>query len=198
MTDSARKFDLNDYIPCQLATLTHSIMRSVASVFEERFGISMPEWKVMVIIADKPGLSAVAVARLAQMDTVAVSRAVTKLTDRGLIARELDSEDRRRSILNLSATGCDLHAEIAPLAAELEASLLEDFSPEEKQVFEKAIKALYAKSKVFTDAFTAPQRRSLAQQGQLAAGQATADKFRPQRPAPLVSHRLNGLRTAVQ
>jgi len=197
MSDAIKKFQLNGYIPCQLATLTHSIMRSVASVFEERFGISMPEWKVLAIIAEKPGLSAVAVARLAQMDTVAVSRAVTKLMDRDLIARELDSEDRRRSILNLSAAGCDLYEEIAPLATDLEASLLEDFSDEERQVLDKAIKALYSRSKVFTDAFTAPPRRT-AGHAHAAIGQSAADRYRPRQPAPLISHRLNDTTTTAQ
>jgi DNA-binding MarR family transcriptional regulator len=140
----SKKFDLNSYVPCQLATLTHSIMRSVASVFEERYGISMPEWKVLAIIASKPSLSAVSVARLAQMDTVAVSRAVTKLMDRGLLLRDLDSEDRRRSVLNLSAEGAELHDQIAPMARQLEANLLEDFSEEELQLFEKDIRVLYS------------------------------------------------------
>lgn len=195
MTDSAKKFDLNGYIPCQLATLTHSIMRSVAAVFEDRFGISMPEWKVLAIIAEKPGLSAVAVSRLAQMDTVAVSRAVTKLMDRDLIARELDNEDRRRTILNLSAEGRDLHDEIAPLATQLEESLLEEFTDDEKQVFEKAIKALYEKSRNFADAFRAAPR-PLATQGRYAANQAAAGRYRPSQPAPLVGHRLNGTTAA--
>lgn len=195
MTDSAKKFDLNGYIPCQLATLTHSIMRSVAAVFEDRFGISMPEWKVLAIIAEKPGLSAVAVSRLAQMDTVAVSRAVTKLMDRDLIARELDSEDRRRTILNLSAEGRALHDEIAPLATELEESLLEEFTDDEKQVFEKAIKALYEKSRNFADAFRAGPR-PLAAQSRYAANQAAAGRYRSHQPAPLVSHRLNGTNAA--
>jgi DNA-binding MarR family transcriptional regulator len=192
MTDTSTKFDLDCYVPCQLATLTHSIMRSVAAVFEERFGISMPEWKVLAIIASKPSLSAVSVARLAQMDTVAVSRAVTKLMDRGLLIRDLDSEDRRRSVLNLSAEGLELHDQIAPLAKQLEANLLEDFSAEELQLFEKAIRVLHAKSRDFADAFTAPPRR-LVTQNRLASGHATQDRYRPAHPAPLVGNYRNGM-----
>jgi len=135
-------------------------MRSVASLFEDRYGISLPEWKVLAIIHDEPGQSAVAVARLAQMDTVAVSRAVTKLLDRDLVIRELDSEDRRRSVLNVSAEGRELQDQIAPLASELEASLLEDLSEEEQRVFEKAIRVLHSKAKVFTDAYSTPTRRA--------------------------------------
>lgn len=197
MTETSKKFDLNDYIPCQLATLTQSITRSLAALFEERFGISLPEWKVLAIIRDKPGLSAVAVARLAQMDTVAVSRAVTKLLDRGLVLRELDSEDRRRSVLDVSADGLELHDQIAPLAVELETNLLEDFSDEEQHVFEKALRMLQAKSRVFTDAFAAPPRRA-ATQARTASTPATTDRFRPLRPGPLVGHRLNGTTNSVQ
>jgi DNA-binding MarR family transcriptional regulator len=180
MKDLVNKFDLNSYIPCRLAALTHSIMRSVATVFEDRFGISTPEWKVLAIIADAPSLSAVAVAQLAHMDTVAVSRAVTKLVDRGLLLRDLDTEDRRRSVLNLSVEGRELHDQLAPLAAELEAGLLEDLTDDEKQQFEQVIKLLYAKSKVFTDAYTAPPRRMYSN-SLVANGQATArHQYRPQ------------------
>ena len=185
MTESLKKFDLNDYLPCQLATLTQSIMRSVASLFEDRYGISLPEWKVLAIIRDKPSLSAVAVARLAQMDTVAVSRAVTKLLDRGLVFREIDSEDRRRSVLNVSAEGQELHDQIAPLASKLEASLLEELSEEEQRVFAKAIRVLNSKAKVFTDPYSVPTRRMYTHV-QSGKGNVVPNQFRPLRRGPLV------------
>lgn len=191
MTDSTSKFDLHQYIPCQLATVSHAIMRSVASVLEDRFGISTPEWKVLAIIAEKPGLSAVTVAQLAEMDTVAVSRAVTKLLDRGLIDRELDSEDRRRSVLNLSAEGADLYEQVIPIAGELEARLLGDFTDDEKRVLEKVIRVLRSKSKDFADAYTSTPARATPQK-RLGNPAANADRYRPQRPGPLVGHRLNG------
>ena len=186
MRESLKKFDLNDYMPCQLAALTQSIMRSVASLFEDRYGISLPEWKVLAIIQDKPGLSAVAVARFAQMDTVAVSRAVTKLLDRDLVIRKLDTEDRRRSVLNLSARGQELHDQMVPLAANLEASLLDDLSKEEKRVFAKAIRALHAKAKVFTDAYNTPIRRVNSRVRYSNGHNRTRTGFQPLRAGPLV------------
>ncbi len=192
MTENLKKFDLNDYIPCQLATLTQSIMRSVAALFEDRYGISLPEWKVLAIIRDKPSLSAVAVSRLAQMDTVAVSRAVTKLLDRDLVIRALDSEDRRRSVLNVSAEGQELHDQIAPLARKLEASLLEALTEEEQRVFAKAIRVLNSRAEVFTDAYTAPSRRVHTHVPRSNA-HVVSNRFRPLRPGPLVIGRpLNG------
>ncbi|MDX1499578.1 MAG: MarR family transcriptional regulator [Woeseiaceae bacterium] len=194
MSDSVKQFDLNQYLPCQLATVSHTIMRSIASILEDRFGITTPEWKVLAIIAEKPGLSAVSVARLAEMDTVAVSRAVTKLLDRGLIDRELDSEDRRRSVLNLSADGADLYQQVIPVAEELEASLIGDFADEERRVLEKAIRVLRTKSKELADGLTSTPAR-LGLETRMARTSANSDRYRPQRPGPLVGHRLNGTTT---
>lgn len=196
MKEPTKKFDLNDYIPCQLATVSQSIIRSLASLLEERYGVSLPEWRVLAIICETPGLSAVAVARRAQMDTVAVSRAVTKLLDRGLVSRELDSEDRRRSVLDVSAPGLELHDEIAPLASELESNLLEDLTDEEKLAFAKAIKVLRSKAAVFTDAYSAPPRRH-ARPVHGFHNQGSQDRLRPLHPGPLVMHRINGSRNTV-
>ena len=196
MTETSKKFDLNDYIPCQLATVSQGIIRALAALFEERYGTSLPEWKVLAIIRETPGLSAVAVARRAQMDTVAVSRAVTKLLDRGLVSRELDSEDRRRSVLGISEAGLELHDEIAPLAAELETSLLEDLTDEEKLVFAKALNALQSKAAILTDAYSAAPRRH-ARQVRSVHGQTKPGRLRPLYPGPLVTHRINGSSTSA-
>ncbi len=191
MTDQSKQFDLNQYLPCQLATVSHAIMRSVAGVLEDRFGISTPEWKVLAIIAEKPGLSAVSVARLAEMDTVAVSRAVTKLLDRGLIDRELDSEDRRRSVLNLSVDGLSLYEQVVPIASELETRLLEEFSEDERRILDKAIRVLRARSREFADSYTSASNRQGMQQRRSNPA-APAERFKTQRPGPLVG-RLHGM-----
>jgi DNA-binding MarR family transcriptional regulator len=189
MTDVTLKFNLNDYIPCQLAALSHSITRALAVVFEERFDISLPEWKVLATIAERPGQSAVAVAHLAQMDTVAVSRAVTKLLDRDLIRRELDCQDRRCSILNLSAEGLELYGQITPLASELESDLLGDLSDEMKRALRKALASLHAKSNSLAEEFTAPPR--IAAVAQPVNRSATAHRYYLLHPPTLLGNRAN-------
>ncbi len=189
MKDTAQRFDLSNYIPCQLASLTQTMTRSIAALLDERYGISLPEWKVLAIIRDKPGQSAVAVARHAQMDTVAVSRAVTKLLDSGLVSRELDSEDRRCSVLGITAEGQELHDQIAPLACELETSLLNELSEEEVRVFTKAVRLLHSKAQIFTDAYSAPSRRHHAPMRNT-NGRAVSDRFRPLRTGPILTARV--------
>jgi DNA-binding MarR family transcriptional regulator len=187
MGEATKKFNLNDYIPCQLAALSHSITRSIALVFEDRFDISLPEWKVLATIAERPGQSAVAVAQLAQMDTVAVSRAVTKLLDRDLILRELDAQDRRCSILNLSMEGRDLYAKITPLASELEANLLGDLSDDMQLALKKAVATLHAKSSLLADEFSTPLRPVAAEP--MVNRTSTANRYYLLHPATLVGSR---------
>ena len=70
---------------------------TIAKVYDKRFGISIPEWRVIAILGRFPGLSAVEVAERTMMDKVAVSRAVAKLIKNGRIHREFADADRRRS-----------------------------------------------------------------------------------------------------
>ena len=119
---------LEEFLPYRLAVLSHTVSTTIAQVYEERFSLSIPEWRVIAILGRYPGLSAVEVAERTVMDKVAVSRAVTKLLKNGRIDRQFADADRRRSILNLSQEGRRVHNEIAPLALQFERDLLEGLS----------------------------------------------------------------------
>ena len=143
---------LEEFLPYRLAILSHSVSHSIASIYEKRFGVSIPEWRVIAIVGRFPDLSAVEVAERTVMDKVAVSRAVTKLIKSGVIDRRFADADRRRSILNLSPKGREVHDEIAPLALAMEADLMSDLTPQELDVLDAAINKLYAKAQGFAKA----------------------------------------------
>ena len=82
------------------------------------------------------------------MDKVAVSRAVTKLIKSGRIDREFADADKRRSILNLSEDGKQLHDEIAELALGFERDLLEGLSPEELDQLNSVMERLLARARL--------------------------------------------------
>lgn len=126
-----RELILEKFLPYRLAILSHSVSNSIATVYAERFGLTIPEWRVIVILGRFPGLSAVEVAERTLMDKVAVSRAVTRLIKAGRVDREFADADRRRSILTLSDKGLQVLDEIAPLALGIEDTLLDGLSPDE-------------------------------------------------------------------
>ncbi len=139
---------LEDFLPYRLSVLSHTISTTIANVYEKRFGVSIPEWRVIAILGRFPGLSAVEVADRTMLDKVAVSRAVTKLIRNGRIDRQFADADRRRSILNLSDEGRQVHDEIAPLALTFERDLLQGISAEDYDTFNIVIERLLAKARL--------------------------------------------------
>ena len=139
---------LEEFLPYRLAVLSHTVSTTIARTYEKRFGLSIPEWRVIAILGRFPGLSAVEVAERTMMDKVAVSRAVTKLIKNGRLDRQFADADRRRSILNLSDEGKQLHDEVAPLALRFERDLLHGISEEDLERFDRVIERLMARSRL--------------------------------------------------
>jgi len=138
---------LEDFLPYRLSITSHTVSTNIARVYEKRFGVSIPEWRVIAVLGRYPGLSAVEVAERTLMDKVAVSRAVTKLIKNGRIDRQFADADRRRSILNLSEQGREVHNEIAPLALQFEQELLQDISDDDYDTFNSILEKLLEKAR---------------------------------------------------
>jgi len=139
---------LENFLPYRLSILSNTVSSTIASAYNKRFGLSIPEWRVIAVLGRFPGLSAVEVAERTLMDKVAVSRAVTKLIKTGRVDRQFADADRRRSILHLSEQGREVHDEIAPLALKFEEDLLQGLSDEEIQTLNLIMERLLAKARL--------------------------------------------------
>ncbi len=137
---------LEKFMPYRLARLSSTVSSTIARVYDKEFGLSIPEWRVIAILGRFPGLSAVEVAEQTFLDKVAVSRAVTKLLKSGRIDREFADADRRRSILNLSEKGRDVHDSVAKLALDFENNLLDGLDAAEIENFDKVMDKLLARA----------------------------------------------------
>ncbi len=149
-SETGRELILEDFLPYQLAILSHTVSSLIAHVYDKRFDLTIPEWRVIAIVGRFPGLSAVEVAERTMLDKVAVSRAVTKLIKAERIDREFADADRRRSILTLSAEGRKVHDEIAPLALEMEEDLLHGLSDEQIATLHTVIERLLARARLIS------------------------------------------------
>jgi DNA-binding MarR family transcriptional regulator len=139
---------LEEFLPYRLSILSNTVSSAIASAYEQRFGVSIPEWRVIAVLGRFPGISAVEVAQRTMMDKVAVSRAVSKLIKRGRIDRQFADADRRRSILNLSEEGRRVHNEIAPLALKFEADLLHGLSEDDIRTLNALMERLMARARL--------------------------------------------------
>ena len=112
--------DLEHFLPYRLSVLSNRISQSIARIYQQRFGLDVTEWRIMAVLGRYPDLSAVEVAERTAMDKVAISRAVARLLERGLLTRDVHGDDRRRSVLALSAAGIAVYDGIAPMALDYE------------------------------------------------------------------------------
>ncbi|MGH8195485.1 MAG: MarR family winged helix-turn-helix transcriptional regulator [Woeseiaceae bacterium] len=139
---------LEDFLPYRLSILSNTVSSTIAGTYDKRFGLSIPEWRVIAVLGRFPGLSAVEVAERTLMDKVAVSRAVSKLLKSGRIDRQFADADRRRSILNLTDAGRQVHDEIAPLALKFEEDLLHGLNEEEIHTLNVLTERLLARARL--------------------------------------------------
>jgi len=135
---------LDRFLPYRLSVLANRTSGALARVYAERFRLSVPQWRVMAVLAETPELSANQVAERTAMDKVMVSRAVTGLLRSKRVRRATDRGDRRRSVLRLSERGLAVYREIVPLARAYEARLLAALAPADRAALDRLLDALSA------------------------------------------------------
>ena len=161
MPNSRRQIDLERFLPYRLSVLSNEVSAAIASTYQLRFDLSIPEWRVIAVLARHAGLSARDVAELTSMDAVAVSRAVSRLLGSGRIRREVSKSDRRRSVLRLSRRGIAVYRAVAPLALDYERELLEGMSADERQALDLALHKLTLRARgLRQNTVGAPRRRA--------------------------------------
>jgi DNA-binding MarR family transcriptional regulator len=135
-------FALERFLPYHLSVLTNTMSRAFARAYGKKFGLSIPEWRVMAVLGRFAPLSANEVAERTAMDKVRVSRAVARLLKVGLIDRATDSGDRRRSALKLSHAGRRVHEGVVPMARRFEAALVASLPEQDRATLERLMTRL--------------------------------------------------------
>ncbi|MBS0364252.1 MAG: MarR family transcriptional regulator [Proteobacteria bacterium] len=126
---------LNAFIPFRLNRLAVGVSQHLADIYRERFGLEIPEWRVIATIGESPDCTAQYIAASTRMHKTRVSRAIVSLLRRGLLERITGVRDRREQHLRLSRAGRALYAQLVPLALARERALLARLSPAERRGF---------------------------------------------------------------
>ncbi|MBO9499352.1 MAG: winged helix-turn-helix transcriptional regulator [Novosphingobium sp.] len=126
---------LSEFLPYMLSITSNAVSGRIAQEYRTRFGLKVPEWRVMAVLGDAGGLTQRELTALTIMDKVAVNRACKELEERGLVWRQPNTKDGRSHLLELTEDGRRMHGEIMPLALEMERRLLSNFAEEEIEAF---------------------------------------------------------------
>ncbi len=121
---SGKSLLLNQFFPYLMANLAKRISDSCATIYNDEFDLSIPEWRILARLAENERQNSLELARVTFMDKSKVSRAVKQLDDKGLLRKKKDKEDNRVTYLSLSGQGKKLYHRIAPQALAWESRLL--------------------------------------------------------------------------
>jgi DNA-binding MarR family transcriptional regulator len=136
------QIDLDAYLPYRLSVASNKVSALIAKAYEARFGLSVPQWRLLVILSQSEALSQKEIVERSVMDKVTISRVVSALLGRGLLVRNSRAHDRRVDVLSLSTAGRAIVAEVTPLALSFEATLIEAIGKVEAQALAAMLRQL--------------------------------------------------------
>ncbi|MDQ2878889.1 MAG: MarR family transcriptional regulator [Pseudomonadota bacterium] len=126
---------LDEFLPYRLSIASNRVSAAIATAYQALFGLRIPEWRLVAVIAESGGVTQQALVVATRMDKVSVSRAAIALVDRGLVERKPNPGDQRSHLLSLSETGRALYENVAPKALELEEQVFAAFDAGEVAAF---------------------------------------------------------------
>lgn len=126
---------LERFLPYRLNVLASLTSNALAQIYAERFSLSIPAWRVVATLGQYDVRTARDIAAHAVMHKSTVSRAVSALEQRGLIARKSNQDDRREEWLALTAEGRTIYDAVVPEALGFEGRLLSILNPQEQALF---------------------------------------------------------------
>ncbi|MHA7880125.1 MAG: MarR family winged helix-turn-helix transcriptional regulator [Saccharospirillum sp.] len=126
------QLDLDTFLPYRLNRLADRISDQLATLYEQQYGITVAQWRVLAWLSHRQPLTAVQIRQATHMDKARVSRAVKGLSERGLVGSRPASKDQRHHELTLTPSGEALVAELIPQARDWEANWLAVLSEAEQ------------------------------------------------------------------
>jgi DNA-binding MarR family transcriptional regulator len=115
---------LQEYLPYRLSVTSNAVSRLIARGYESRFGLRIPQWRLLAVLADEGPLPQQTLCGRTIMDKVTVMRAAQALLRRRLVRRLPNRHDGRSHRLAVTAAGRRLYEQIVPLALEYQERLL--------------------------------------------------------------------------
>lgn len=133
---------LDAFLPFRLSVLSNRVSGMLARLYAERFDLTVPQWRVLAVLAHAPGTCADDIGRLTGMDKVTISRAVHRLRAQKRLRRRRDGSDGRRANLYLTTTGRRVYEGVVPLALAIEEQLLASLDQRQRDALDRLLATL--------------------------------------------------------
>lgn len=126
----------------RLLRLENLISKPFFSRYARKYELPLNEWRIIISVASRPGITASEICERTGMHLMNVSRGVQRLVRMQRLRRVADSGDRRRSMLTLTRAGVALFRRIAPQGLRREAVIQGSLSAAEAARFSRLLDKL--------------------------------------------------------
>lgn len=146
MNEKTDTFVLDEFLPYQLVVLAGRVSRDFSTIYREKFGFGVSEWRVLAHLSQAGSVSVREIHAKVDMDKSKVSRAASRLETMGYITKETHTKDRRLVALALTAKGRDVVHQLTPIARKFEREVLAQLG-QHADGFRNQINALLSEEK---------------------------------------------------
>jgi DNA-binding MarR family transcriptional regulator len=136
--------DLERYVPAFVTFIANKLSRSATAFYQAHFGINVTEWRIMSLLAIEPGITASRICHVIGFDKGPVSRTLTMMQKRDLIAIRTDPRDGRSHSISLTPKGRQTHDAVIVAALERERRLLACLRKDEREVLIDLLRRVHA------------------------------------------------------
>jgi len=137
--------DTGEYVlEDQIGHLLRRAHQRASAIFQSHMaeGLTPQQYAALVKIRDFGSVSQNQLGRAVAMDPATCQGVVQRLIAKRLVQRDDDPQDRRRSLLSVTALGNDIAEKLIPLGRKITAETLAPMTKDEQAVFLELLKKL--------------------------------------------------------
>ena len=141
LSDAGDGLTVDNFLTTFMSQVVNALKRSITQPYAQKFGLTVPEWRLLALLAHSKRLPFAELVLQATYDKALVSRTMRLLEKRGLAEIQAEGNTpRKRLICFITAEGTALHDKVIPLARRSQADVIRVMTPDERRIVFHALK----------------------------------------------------------
>ncbi len=135
---------VDHFLTTMISQVITGLRRTVTLPYAEAFGVTVPEWRMLSLLAHAQSLPFAELVVQSTSDKAQVSRTVRRLEAQGLLTiRAEGTTPRKKLTCVITPAGQAFHDKVIPIARQRQAAMIRLLTPEEREVTYRALQKLH-------------------------------------------------------